>query len=243
MDLFIHKDSQIPNKKGLIQLPFECTICLSQFTLKDSLLRHMRQIHKGEEGIVERKKAILEEKPFSCEKCNKKFAHIRNLKNHKAKNNCGTKQCKFCDKTFEKQKRLTVHERTHTKLFSCKYCGKRLSLATQKRIHEKSCSHKNLSNIEESTCKICGSEFGNNTQLQFHLSDVHSKMKNEEDFEKDDHKIMIEMSLDAVIKKEPRDIGENSPEKSMVEINLDTDLSIKIELEETNEHSDAEIMA
>ena len=104
---------------------------------------------KGEEGEVERKKAIIEEKPFSCEKCNKKFAHIRNLKNHQKKNNCGTKQCKFCEKTFDKQKRLTVHEHSHTKLFSCKYCEKRFSLGAQTRFHEKSCNYKNFLPVKQ----------------------------------------------------------------------------------------------
>ena len=119
---------------------------------------------------------------------------MRNLTGHQAKNNCGVKKCKFCEKTFEKQKRLTVHERTHTKLFSCKYCGKRLSLATQKRIHEKSCSFKELAVTDETICNVCGSEFGNNTQLQFHLFDVHSKVKNHPDSEDDDlKKPMIEI--------------------------------------------------
>ena len=80
----------------------------------------------GEEGKEPLKNA-LEEKPFSCEKCQKKFSQIRQLKRHEERDKCGIKQCRFCDKTFKKLKRLTVHERTHTKPFYCRYCEKRLS--------------------------------------------------------------------------------------------------------------------
>ena len=96
-----------------IKMPFECELCpyRNQFKLRDSLYRHIKNFHKGENTTI-LKDNVKEQKPFSCEKCKKNFSSLDNLKNHEKKS-CAIMilKCKYCDKTFLKRKFLTVHER------------------------------------------------------------------------------------------------------------------------------------
>ena len=88
----------------------------NQFKLRDSLYRHIKNFHKGINATI-LKENINEQKPFSCEKCNKTFSSMDLVKKHKKKN-CVIMilKCKYCDKTFPKRKRLTVHERYREQL-------------------------------------------------------------------------------------------------------------------------------
>ena len=96
-----------------IKMPFECELCpyRNQFKLRDSLYRHIKNFHKGENTTIQ-KDNVKEQKPFSCKKCLKNFSSMDNLKNHEKKR-CVIVilKCKTCDKTFLKRKFLTVHER------------------------------------------------------------------------------------------------------------------------------------
>ena len=49
---------------------FECVFCITSFTRKDSLLRHMREIH----GILQ---------PYQCIACSKRFANNQTLGRHR----------------------------------------------------------------------------------------------------------------------------------------------------------------
>ena len=117
-----------PNE-GCIKMPFECQLCpyRVQFKLRDSLLRHIRTIHKNSEF---QQNFIREDLPFSCKRCGKKFSKLKSQQEHELKKiSCDTVRilpCKHCDKTFTKKKRLTIHERQHTKPYSCKNCKKKI---------------------------------------------------------------------------------------------------------------------
>ena len=69
------------------KLPFMCTVCpyKKRFQLKQSLLRHIRNDHNGEDG--DKALASLGETPYTCQKCNKNFASERGLKQHEMKGN------------------------------------------------------------------------------------------------------------------------------------------------------------
>ena len=129
-----------PNE-GCIKMPFECQLCpyRVQFKLRDSLLRHIRTIHKNSKL----QKNIKEDMPFSCKRCGKKFSKLKSQQEHELKKiSCDTVRmlpCKYCDKTFTKKKRLTVHEKQHTKPYSCKKCEKNLSSMSNLRCHEEKC--------------------------------------------------------------------------------------------------------
>ena len=106
-----------------IKMPFECELCpyRNQFKLRDSLYRHIKNFHKGKNATIQ-KENLKEQKPFSCEKCKKNFSSMALLKKHEKKN-CEIiiLKCKYCNKTFLKRKRLTVHERYRgqLKIFFC----------------------------------------------------------------------------------------------------------------------------
>ena len=96
-----------------IKMPFECELCpyRNQFKLRDSLYRHIKNFHKGENATTQ-KENVKKQKPFSCVKCKKNFSSMDLLKSH-TKKNCVIMilKCKYCDKKFLKRKILTVHER------------------------------------------------------------------------------------------------------------------------------------
>ena len=102
-----------------IKMPFECELCpyRNQFKLRDSLYRHIKNFHKGINTTILREN-INEQKPFSCVKCDKNFSSMDLLKKHeKTKRNCVViLKCNYCNKTFLKRKRLTVHERYREQL-------------------------------------------------------------------------------------------------------------------------------
>ena len=158
-----------PNE-GCIKMPFECQLCpyRVQFKLRDSLLRHIRTIHKSSKP----QQNIREDMPFSCKRCGKKFSKLKSQQEHELKkNSCNTVRilpCNHCDKTFTKKKRLTIHERQHTKPYSCKNCKKKLSSMSNLRCHEEICGKQH--GIQNSkTCK-CGKKFGKFCWLDRHLS-------------------------------------------------------------------------
>ena len=169
-----------PNE-GCIKMPFECQLCpyRVQFKLRDSLLRHIRTIHKNSEL---EQNFIREDMPFSCKRCGKKFSKLKSQQEHELKkNSCTTVRilpCKHCDKTFTKKKRLTIHERQHTKPYSCKKCEKKLSSMSNLRCHEEICGKpivQVLHGIQNSkTCK-CGKKFGKYCKLDRHLRHYQEK--------------------------------------------------------------------
>ena len=167
-----------PNE-GCIKMPFECQLCpyRVQFKLRDSLLRHIRTIHKDSELEQD---FIREDMPFSCKRCGKKFSKLKSLQEHELKKiSCDTVRilpCNHCDKTFTKKKRLTIHERQHTKPYSCKKCEIFLSSMSNLRCHEEICGK--LHGIQNSkTCK-CGKKFGKHFKLDRHLRHYKEKEKN-----------------------------------------------------------------
>ena len=113
-----------------------------RFLLKQSLLRHIRSDHTGED----RDKALesLGETPFTCQKCNKNFASERGLKQHETdiKKPCDATRrlhCDYCAKQFKTVKYRKIHERIHTgeNSHTCKYCKKVFSQRSNLTVHVK----------------------------------------------------------------------------------------------------------
>ena len=121
-----------------------CTVCpyKKRFQLKQSLLRHIRNDHTGEDG--DKALANLGETPYTCQKCNKNFASERGLKQHETdiKKPCDATRrlhCDYCAKQFKTVKYRKIHERIHTgeNSHTCQYCKKVFSQRSNLTVHVK----------------------------------------------------------------------------------------------------------
>ena len=57
------------------------------------------------------------EKPYTCEICNKSFAHVNNLKRHKLiHTDLKPYECNVCGKGFNQEGNMKVHLKSHTKI-------------------------------------------------------------------------------------------------------------------------------
>lgn len=94
-----------------------------------------------------RKKIILrkhiDSKPYTCEKCWKKFARNRTLQAHLIKHENDKSipyVCDICLKKFRSKNALLIHKQSHASHYVCKICFKSFteltSLIQHKKIHE-----------------------------------------------------------------------------------------------------------
>ena len=81
------------------------------------------------------------EKPYTCQYCEKAFAHATSLKNHE-RIHTGEQpyKCELCSLKFKHATSLKNHMRTHTgeKPYECKICGRKFAYATSLKNHTKS---------------------------------------------------------------------------------------------------------
>eukprot|EP00090_Calanus_glacialis_P022186 TRINITY_DN34235_c0_g1_i1.p1 TRINITY_DN34235_c0_g1~~TRINITY_DN34235_c0_g1_i1.p1 ORF type:complete len:519 (-),score=110.42 TRINITY_DN34235_c0_g1_i1:69-1580(-) len=121
---------------------YQCDICTkSGFVNSVTLQNHVRAMHS-------------DEKPFTCEHCDKSFSRSESLSKHRALNH-GVNY---------KGEAIT------RKLYSCDYCGKLLTSKTKlvnhvKVIHE---------GIKDFKCKFCDKSFGSKNNLDLHEGAVHT---------------------------------------------------------------------
>lgn len=129
--LFGETSSQEKAKQNLT-----CELCGKDF--KSKLNRHLNSVH-------------LNNRPYPCVVCPKKFRTKSNYANHK----------------------LYVHDLEGRKLFGCGSCGLSFMTQTQRERHEK-CVHLRQN---ATTCEICHKSFSSKTYLNYHQKAVHQKLK------------------------------------------------------------------
>ena len=92
--------------------------------------------------------------------CLRRFAEMRNLKQHKAR----------------------VHEGKTSKDFECRKCHKRFTTRSDLNRHNKTVHLK----LREHVCEVCGRAFGQNVDLQAHIRKSHTFVDDEDDEEDED---------------------------------------------------------
>ena len=131
-------------------LLFPCNKCDKKFNRKDTLYRHMENVHSTYNYNLPAANELLKvrEKEWKCKTCQKSFHSAWNLENHLVKRNCSeiTKpdfSCQYCDKSYKEKHNLNKH------------------------IKSKHCSRENF------ICSICDKVFQQKQSLTRHLKFVH----------------------------------------------------------------------
>lgn len=122
---------------------FTCPIenCLKSFTMRDTLLKHVKHIHEGSKFPCNRCPTVLSTrmslrrhietchfklKSFGCDICNATYTEQKSLKNHMQKVHLGIVEkkipCEQCELMFTNQWSLRRHMMTHTKEVSLRNC-------------------------------------------------------------------------------------------------------------------------
>ena len=92
---------------------YKCSLCDKRFPGNVKLTRHSRS-HTGL-------------KPFSCEKCGKKFSQFSHVKRHNQNIHMKIKRykCQECNKQFSQFNNLKLHKKIHQRpIYLCKICNK-----------------------------------------------------------------------------------------------------------------------
>ena len=143
----------------------QCSICNGTFSRKDSLKRHLLNVH----GVQEEDDSVsTKEKTFACSQCDAKFTEKSNLNRHmKNKHNDKVKSkdektttatvlpfdltqhenndrflCSICNLPFTcKESRNDHFKNVHLtqKQFKCKNCSKSFKSKVNKNLHENHC--------------------------------------------------------------------------------------------------------
>ncbi|KAL4063124.1 hypothetical protein J3A83DRAFT_4107099 [Scleroderma citrinum] len=117
--------------------PFQCKICLQNFSEAATLQQHMRR--------------HTQEKPYVCDHpgCGKAFAITGALTIHKRTHN-GLRpfKCSYCDKAFSESSNLSKHLRTHTgaRPYVCKEPGCKKSFARPDQLARHTSIHRRKDN-------------------------------------------------------------------------------------------------
>ena len=193
--------------------------------MKQSLLRHIRFDHTGED----RDKALesLGETPFTCQKCNKNFASERGLKQHETdiKKPCDATRrlhCDYCAKQFKTVKYRKIHERIHTgeNSHTCKYCKKVFSQRSNLTVHvKKHHPHKVKEFLMEMKAGVQHKEFDEKSKDIDEKSEVDEKSDIDEKSPKVEKSLKVEKSPKIEkapkVKKSPK--IEKSPKAKIAE--------------------------
>ncbi|KAM3859422.1 zinc finger protein 646 [Diretmus argenteus] len=153
-------------RRGLKTRAFKCKKCKQAFLSVDQLATHTCNGPSGNSDAQTDLSMSKEERPFTCNICNRSYRHAGSLLNHKNTHKTGHFSCTFCSKPFTNPMALRNHTRIHTqkKKYVCLTCGKAFRLASilhnHQRIHNRATSH--------FSCPACGKSFQGRSGLKRH---------------------------------------------------------------------------
>lgn len=155
-------------RRGLKSRAFKCKECKEAFFSDAQLAAHTCNGPSGSTDEQTNTTPILnkEERPFTCNICNRSYRHAGSLLNHKNTHKTGHFSCTFCSKPFTNPMALRNHTRIHTqkKKYVCLTCGKAFRLASilhnHQRVHNRAASH--------FSCSTCGKSFQGRSGLKRH---------------------------------------------------------------------------
>ncbi|XP_065371513.1 zinc finger and SCAN domain containing protein 4D [Calliphora vicina] len=177
---------------------FKCDDCPMVFSTKSSLERHLRTHRKVEKTgvtfqcpecriVVSCSSALrrhmyvhCDEKPFSCNVCEKSFVQKEILKRH-MQTHTGIKphQCPHCERSFAQRVNLTHHinrihlEQPRIQQHPCHLCTKRFNHASGLSRHL--ASHSGVA----FQCSECDRTFGDRSSVKRHIINMHRNIKKE----------------------------------------------------------------
>ncbi|XP_050079628.1 zinc finger protein 155-like [Anopheles maculipalpis] len=108
-----------------------------------------------------------EGKQFSCDQCDKRFAHRSSLQKHlNIHRNIRNYRCEYCEQCFCDRSSLRYHHAKHrgVQQFQCEVCNRLFYTSTQYK------QHQNLAHRERSfRCEVCGQMFLLKHHLMEHI--------------------------------------------------------------------------
>ncbi|XP_028989870.1 zinc finger protein 646 isoform X2 [Betta splendens] len=151
-------------RRSLKSRVFKCKECKQAFLSADQLDAHTCDGPSGSSAA--KTSPVKEERPFTCNICNRSYRHAGSLLNHKNTHKTGHFSCNFCSKPFTNPMALRNHTRIHTqkKKYVCLTCGKAFRLASilhnHQRVHNRAASH--------FRCSACGKSFQGRSGMKRH---------------------------------------------------------------------------
>ena len=136
---------------------FQCDQCDGKFTKKDSLIRHIQNIHEGVK--------------YACNQCEHQASSQGSLTNHIRIKHEGVKYvCNHCDQQLTSQGNLTLHIKSKHEgvRFECNQCDQQFTQEASLTIHIKS-KHEGI----KYDCDQCNYQFNSKDSLNMHKKSKH----------------------------------------------------------------------
>lgn len=154
-------------RRGLKSRAFKCKECKQAFPSHDQLTAHTCEGPSvSSDAQTSTSPNCKEERPFTCNICNRSYRHAGSLLNHKNTHKTGHFSCTVCAKPFTNPMALRNHTRIHTqkKKYVCLTCGKAFRLASilhnHQKVHNRVAGHL--------SCSACGKRFQGKSGLRRH---------------------------------------------------------------------------